>query len=226
MTLAFSATTNSVILAVRLKKEPREAKSRKTNILLLFGSHFFPFYRMPFWNLLFYRQCCDVNQPLHPLVRAIPTLGEASGSGPGHWLLFQSFLGSWLGQEGDALAAPCAALPFSASIPWVALSPPSHLGLCILRLCTQIFKIQPQKTFPCETSQAEPHETLASNVQCPESLAALAPGHAERSGSPPRCCRAPPACTKCLCPLRSWKDSYPERIHTFHFSVRFLCSVR
>lgn len=48
--------------------------------------------------MLFYTQCCDVNQPLHPLVRGIPTLGEASGSGPGHWNLFLSFPGSWLGQ--------------------------------------------------------------------------------------------------------------------------------
>ena len=139
---------------------------------------------MPFCNLLFYMQRCDVNQPLHPLVRAIPTLGEASGSGPGHWFLFQSFPEGWLGKAaaerskrpwgGCLAAAPCSALPASHRS---HCHPCQHLGLCILRLCTQFFKIQPQKIFPCETSQADPHETLALNFQSPESLAALPPGH-------------------------------------------------
>lgn len=149
---------------------------------------------MPFSNLLFYTQCCDVNQPLHPLMRAIPTLGEASGSGPGHWFLFQRFPGSWLGQGSSWMqqaptvggvllrhpallcpALPCSALPVSCGSHH---RPCQHLDLCILRLCTQFFKTQPLKFFPCETSQADPRETLVPNFQSPQSP----PGHGSRRG--------------------------------------------
>lgn len=104
--------------------------------------------------MLFYTQCCDVNQPLHPPVRAIPTLGEASGSSPGHRNLLPSFPGSRLGQGGAGhreqprwgcpVAAPSSALP--------AAQPRSF------RILHTALQIQPQEIFPCGTSH--PRETF------------------------------------------------------------------
>lgn len=101
--------------------------------------------------MLFYTQCCDVNQPLHPLVRGIPTLGEASGSGSGHWNLCLSFPGSWLGQgraQGAAMvgcpaAAPSSVLPAPHDSHATALSALQPLNFRTLHTA---FQIQPQKS--------------------------------------------------------------------------------
>lgn len=160
--VAFSTATDSVVLHEWLKKEPGQAKSRKTNILLIFSEYFFPFYRMPFCNLLFYTQCCDVNQPLHPRVCAIPTLGEASGSSPGHRFLLQSFPRRRLGQRSSwtqHVAAPCLAsipqvTPLPLSAPWPVL---------FLRLHAQALLVQRSERLE-DTHQC--HQTLT----CPKHL--------------------------------------------------------
>lgn len=96
---------------------------------------------MPFCNSLFYTQCCDVNQPLHPLVCAIPTLGEASGSGPGHRFLLQSFPRRRLGQGSSwtqHVAAPClASIPQVTPLPLSAPRPMLFLGLHAQALLVQ-----------------------------------------------------------------------------------------
>lgn len=70
--------------------------------------------------------------------------------------------------------APCSA-PLTS--PTSRHHPCQHLSPCILRLCTQFLKIQPQEISPCETYQTDPHETLPPNCQSPELPTALPPGH-------------------------------------------------
>lgn len=115
----------------------------------------------------------------------------------------------------------------SASVPRVTRPLPcQHLGPCILRLCTHFFNIHPQKIFPCwYVSGWPPWNTRSKLSVLGITHSLLDTARAEGSRSPTRC-QQTAACTKCLCLSHSWGDSYLERIHFFHFSVRFLHSVR
>lgn len=165
--------------------------------------------------MLFYTQCCDVNQPLHPLGRAIPTLGEASGSSPGHWNLFPSFPGSQLEQsraQGAALVGvscgstqPCPASTYNKSHE----HPVSTSGSAL------------QDSAHSSSKSASAKFSLW-NISSPWNIAPEVSAPRSSCCHPfwTPLCRTPTAVTKLLlvpkCP--GWKDSYLEWIHTFHFS--------
>lgn len=122
---------------------------------------------MPFCNLLFYAQCCDVNQPLHPPGRAVPTLREASGSSPGRWFLFQSFPGRWQGWgsswSSGGHGVSCGSVPRVTPSP-LSPPPPAHF-----KAPHTVFQHSASGNLSLRCLRLSPHETLAPNFQSPES---------------------------------------------------------
>lgn len=93
--------------------------------------------------MLCYTQCCDVNQPLQPLVPAIPTLGRLQPAAQDTAIPSWAFLGaSWgraepreqsaggvLWQHPALVGVPCASTPRESH---------HRLGLCTSASCTQL----------------------------------------------------------------------------------------
>lgn len=88
--------------------------------------------------MLFYTQCCDVNQPLHPLARAIPTLGEAQAPARDSGISSRAFPGAGWGRARGAAAVGMSCGSTSPSC--------QHLSLCPLGFCTQLFKFSLRKS--------------------------------------------------------------------------------
>lgn len=125
--------------------------------------------------MLCYTQCCDVNQPLQPLVRAIPTLGRLQPPAQDTGVSPRAFPGAGWGRAGRAQGAAVLGVSCGSTQLWwgcplpaahgshsPALAAPRPLHFSILHTALQT---QPQKIFPWEHLIPMKHPLQASSPQ-------------------------------------------------------------